>query len=108
MAGLPPAPAMQGRSLLPLFNGNAPGWRESFLVEYYSDTVFPRIKTMGYSAVRTGRHKYIQFRELKGMDELYDLEADPYELRNLAARSESAALLEQLQAELQRIVASAR
>jgi N-acetylglucosamine-6-sulfatase len=108
VAGLTPGASIQGRSLVPVLTGKAQGWRTSFLVEYYSDTVFPRIKTMGYSAVRTGRHKYIQFRELKGMDELYDLEADPYELRNLAARSESAALLEQLQAELQRIVASAR
>ena len=54
-------------------------WRSSFLVEYDSDTVFPRIHQMGYVAARTERHKYIQYRELKGMDELYDLEADPFE-----------------------------
>ena len=47
---------------------------------------------MGYSAVRTARHKYIQFRELKGMDELYDLEADPYELTNLIAKPEAGDL----------------
>ncbi len=38
---------------------------------------------MGYQSVRTERWKYIRYRELKGMDELYDLRADPYELRNV-------------------------
>jgi N-acetylglucosamine-6-sulfatase len=104
MAGLPPAPAMQGRSLLPLFNGNAPGWRESFLVEYYSDTVFPRVLTMGYSAVRTKNAKYIQYRDLEGMNELYDLDADPYEEHNLIGAPGAAALLPSLQAELKRLI----
>ena len=38
---------------------------------------------MGYEAVRSPRYKYIRYRELTGMDELYDLEADPYEMTNL-------------------------
>lgn len=100
VAGLTPGAAIQGRSLVPVLQGRADGWRTSFLVEYFSDTVFPRIRTMGYSAVRTARHKYIQFRELQGMDELYDLEADPYELSNLIAKPEGQALLPRMQAEL--------
>ncbi len=91
VAGLPPGARMQGRSLVPVLAQQVKDWRTSFLVEYFSDTVFPRIRTMGYSAVRTGRHKYIQFRDLRGMDELYDLEADPYELTNLIAKPESPA-----------------
>ncbi len=59
---------------------------------------------MGYSAVRTARHKYIQFRELKGMDELYDLEADPYEMTNLIAKPEAGELRQQMRAELQRLL----
>ena len=59
---------------------------------------------MGYSAVRTARHKYIQFRELKGMDELYDLDADPYEMTNLIAQPEARDLLPQMQTELQRLL----
>jgi len=102
VAGLTPGAAIQGRSLVPVLQGTAEGWRTSFLVEYFSDTVFPRIRTMGYSAVRTARHKYIQFRELKGMDELYDLEADPYELTNLIARPEAKDLRPRRQAELER------
>ncbi len=104
VAGRRPATGMQGRSLVPVLAQKAEGWRTSFLIEYFSDTVFPRIRTMGYSAVRTTRHKYIQFRELKGMDELYDLEADPYEMTNLIARPEAGDLLQQMQAELQRLL----
>lgn len=32
---------MHGRSLLPLLQGKPASWRNSFLIEYYSDTVFP-------------------------------------------------------------------
>ena len=104
VAGLQPGAGIQGRSLVPVLKREAREWRRSFLIEYFSDTVFPRIRTMGYSAVRTTRHKYIQFRELKGMDELYDLEADPYELTNLIAKPEAADLRQQMRAELQRLV----
>jgi arylsulfatase A-like enzyme len=104
VAGIAPGAAIQGRSLVPVLQQKAQNWRTSFLVEYFSDTVFPRIKTMGYSAVRTARHKYIRFRELKGMDELYDLEADPHELANLIGKAESRDLLQQMQGELQRLL----
>ena len=108
VAGLPPGARMQGRSLVPVLAQQAEDWRTSFLVEYFSDTVFPRIRTMGYSAVRTGRHKYIQFRDLRGMDELYDLEADPYELTNIIGKPEVRELLPQMQTELQRLLDATR
>jgi N-acetylglucosamine-6-sulfatase len=73
------------------------------LIEYYTDTVFPRIRNMGYQAVRTERHKYIHYLELTGMDELYDLEADPFELNNLMGTDEGKRLLPQLEAELARL-----
>ena len=53
-------------------------------VEYYTDTVFPRMHKMGYVALRTDRWKLIHYKELPGADELYDLQSDPYELKNLA------------------------
>ncbi len=92
--------ARQGRSLVPLLRGDEVPWRQSILVEYRSDTVFPRIRDMGYQAVRTTRHKYIHYLELPGMDELYDLEADPYEMSNLIGTPQGEALLPALQAEL--------
>src|SRR5262245_48017548 len=84
---------MQGRSLMPIFEGSAASWRDAFLVEYYSDTVFPRVLNMGYSAVRTDRYKYIQYRDITGTDELYDLETDPYEEHNRMGDPQSAELL---------------
>jgi len=103
LAGVAPLAGMQGRSLAPIFNGTAGAWRDSFLVEYYSDTVFPRILKMGYSAVRTTKAKYIEYRELSGMNELYDLESDPYEEHNLIASPAGASLLTTMQSELERL-----
>jgi N-acetylglucosamine-6-sulfatase len=108
LAGLAPPAGVQGRSLVPVFENKAKDWRTSFLIEYFSDTVFPRIRNMGYVAARTTRHKYIQYRELENMNELYDLEADPYEERNLAGLPEARPALERMQAELQRLLAEAR
>jgi N-acetylglucosamine-6-sulfatase len=104
LAGLTPSASIQGRSLVPVFEKRSHGWRSSFLVEYFSDTVFPRIRNMGYVAVRTARHKYIHYQELEGMNELYDLDADPYEERNLVGVPDARATLEQMQSELQRLL----
>ena len=96
--------AMDGRSLAPLLAGERPNdWRTSFLIEYYSDTVFPRIRNMGYKAVRTLRHKYIRYSELKGMDELYDLKNDPYEISNRISDPSLQADLEKLKRHLSRL-----
>jgi N-acetylglucosamine-6-sulfatase len=103
LAGLKVPAGMQGRSLVPIFDDAPRDWRSSFLIEYFSDTVFPRIRNMGYAAVRTGRHKYIEYRELEGMNELYDLQADPSEERNLVGVPAAAPLLQQMQAELRRL-----
>jgi arylsulfatase A-like enzyme len=104
LAGLPAAGNMEGRSMLPLLNGVDTTWRKSLLVEYYSDTVFPRIDRMGYRAVRTERYKYIQYTELAGMDELYDLATDPYELRNLVNDANAQAVLAEMRVELEKLL----
>lgn len=101
MAGLIPGNHIQGKSLLPVIKGTATDWRNAILIEYYSDIVFPRIANMGYRAVRTERYKYIQFKELQDMDELYDLQEDPYELHNLNNEPASAELLENMKKELE-------
>ena len=48
LAGVQPGADLQGRSLIPVLERDSRDWRSSFLVEYYSDTVFPRIHQMGY------------------------------------------------------------
>lgn len=77
--------SVQGRSLLPHLAGTARAGRESFLVEYYGhENPFPWIANIDYRAVRFGRFKYIRWIRENDAHELYDLEADPFELRNLA------------------------
>jgi N-acetylglucosamine-6-sulfatase len=95
----------QGRSLVPLMKGMAPAdWRKSILVEYFSDTVFPRMRKMGYHAVRDDLWKYIHYEEQANADELYDLKLDPYELKNLADDPEAANALRKMQSELRKLL----
>ena len=105
LAGSQPARPLHGLSLVPLLGGDTPSdWRSSILVEYYTDTVFRRIVTMGYKAVRTDRYKLIDYLELEGMDELYDLETDPFELDNVMDSPDYSAILEEMRVELQRLL----
>jgi N-acetylglucosamine-6-sulfatase len=105
LAGAPPLRGVDGRSLVPLFTGTPSDWRQSFLIEYTTDIVFPRVLKMGYDAVRTERYKYIRYRELEHMNELYDLQQDPYELSNLIASPASAAVRQQMETEMVRLLA---
>jgi N-acetylglucosamine-6-sulfatase len=92
------------RSLAPLLRGEAWQARTSFLVEHFSDNVFPRVRNLGYQAVRSERWKYIRYRDLTGADELYDLVADPSELKNLANDSAQKETLAAMQARLQKLL----
>ena len=65
-----------GRSLVPLLRSEDPAWRSAVLLEG-----FPGENPPSYEAVRTETHKYVEYDN--GETELYDLEADPYELENL-------------------------
>lgn len=102
-AGSTIGPFIEGRSLVPLINGEASDWRSDILIEYYSDTVFPRIVNMGYKAVRNERYKYIQYTELTGSDELYDLVEDPYELKNLVGEESMKQVREEMKEKLLRL-----
>ena len=80
VAGLEIPEQMQGLSMKPLFRGDEVEWRDNFFYEYWVDLVH-EIPTM--TAVRTARHKLIQYPEIDDVDELYDLVADPHEMKNL-------------------------
>jgi len=106
LAGAPALPGIDGRSLLPLFTRTPADWRKSFLIEYTTDIVFPRMLKMGYDAVRNDRYKYIRYRQLEGMNELYDLQQDPYELRNLIDSKSSTDLRRRMEAELNALLSA--
>ncbi len=103
LAGVGDTVARQGMSLVAPITGDSVPWRKAVLLEYYTDQVFPRVLNMAYQAVRTERHKYIHYLELTGMDELYDLEADPFEQENLIGTPAGDSLLPVLRAELARL-----
>jgi len=103
-AGVSVPGRIEGHSLVPLLKASRTEWRKSFLIEYYSDRVFPRIRDMGYKAVRNERWKYIHYFELEGMDELYDLKADPYEMTNIINQPDAVKIVEELKREMQRLL----
>ena len=104
-AGVPIGGHVQGRSLVRLLHGQETDWRQSLLIEFHSyENPMPWLADMDYRAIRTPRHKYIHWVKHPDLDELYDLESDPYELRNLAERPASAELKARLRRELGRLV----
>jgi N-acetylglucosamine-6-sulfatase len=103
LAGAKTVAPMDGRSLVPLLERRPTAWRKSFLIEYFSDRTMERMANMGYQAVRTTRWKYIHYRELEGADELYDLQSDPYEMKNLINDAGSGGALNSLRADLQQL-----
>jgi N-acetylglucosamine-6-sulfatase len=107
LAGGKPGPHIQGRSLVPLLKGRARKWRQSFLVEYFNESAWPWIVGMSYKAVRTEHHKLIHWVHKDGVDELYDLERDPYEITNVIGEAGYAEVRKALVKELRRLVAEA-
>ena len=76
--------AADGRSLGPLLRGESPSsWRSAVLLEGF---VGKRDRV--YGAVRSGTHKYVEY--ANGEKELYNLEADPYELESIHETADPA------------------
>jgi arylsulfatase A-like enzyme len=91
---------MQGRSLLPLFAGKAPrDWRTSMYYRYYHPG---HHNVAAHYGVRTMRYKLIYFHKLDQW-ELYDLQKDPGEMRNVYRDPSYAKTVESLKKELQRL-----
>jgi len=107
LAGLPVPESMQGRSLVPLLQGESPDdWRDSVYYRYYHSP--GHHNTQAHYGVRTQTHKLIYYWN-KNAYEMYDLTNDPTEQHNLlydeseASRPEIAAKFEELKTELTRL-----
>ncbi len=81
---------MQGRSFLKLAQGRETAWRDHFLYEYFWERNYPQTPTL--HAIRTDRYKYIRYQGVWDTDELYDIQADTRETRNLIASPQHRAL----------------
>lgn len=96
VAGIPHPPT-DGRSLLRVIDDPDAAWREDFLIEHLEGT--NPIPT--YCAVRSERWKYVRY--VTGEEELYDLEADPFELENLAADPARVSVLQERRGRLREL-----
>lgn len=82
LAGIEAPQAMRGRSLVPLVKGDAVEWRKDFFYEHlYERETIPKSE-----GVRTERFKYVRYFERNPVyEQLFDLPADPNEVKNLAS-----------------------
>ena len=115
LAGVEPTAPMQGRSLRPLLRGETPpDWRRSMYYRYWMHADSAH-RVWAHRGVRTHRHKLIHYYN-EPLDqpgaweephpeewELFDLVADPWELRSLHDDPAHADLLADLRAELARL-----
>ena len=87
-----------GASWLGLAQGKASEWRKELLYEYYWERNFPQTPTV--HALRGGRYKFIRYHGIWDSDELYDLQEDPIESRNLIYTAEGAKIAGEMRGRL--------
>jgi hypothetical protein len=83
-------PGAEGMSLTPLFSGSSIAWRQDLLIEHgkINGTKIP-----AFCQIHGERYSYVRY--ATGEEELYDLDADPYQLTNLANDPDSASIRDQ-------------
>jgi arylsulfatase A-like enzyme len=100
-AGIPIPNDIQGRSFLPLLVGEQPvDWRTSMYYRYYHYPQDHRVQP--HYGLRTERYKLIYFNKIDAW-ELFDLQTDPHERRNLFGDERYNEITEQLKQELFRL-----
>ena len=89
LGGAEPPEGIDGQSLAPLLTGKGGDWKDEAIVEYPSEGVRNVCRM-----VRRGKYKYMYVHNHP--PRLFDVEADPAELEDLAGRAESAEVQRQL------------
>ncbi len=102
--GLEASWTQSGQSMVPLLAarpGEVP-WRDSFLYQNYEDPAYPKV-TFDLFAVRDRTYKYVEVPQHPEWNQLFDLEKDPKEMRNLVADPAHKDLLAKMQAEMSKL-----
>ncbi|HSI35273.1 MAG TPA: sulfatase [Tepidisphaeraceae bacterium] len=102
-AGVKVPEDMQGRSMRPILEGQTPAdWRKSIYYRYYE---FPQPHHVHpHYGIRTDRYKLIFFNTLNEW-EMYDLEKDPNEMKNVYLAPDYSEVRDRLTKELERVKA---
>ena len=104
LAGATPDPGVEGRSLVPLLDGSATGWRTDLLNEHWNGKIPTFAQVRGLFTKPGGtRHlwKYVEL--VSGEKELYNLDRDAFELTNVAGNSANAGLIALMAARLREL-----
>jgi len=99
IAGLSVPNDMQGKSMLPLAEGENVQWRKDWLYEFYEYPGFENVRPS--RGVRTERYKLIHFFLDPEEWELYDLKSDPDETNNLYGKPGNEEITQYLKERLQ-------
>ncbi len=97
-AGAAGPKGLDGMNWLPLVQGQQVPWRKELLYEYYWERNFPQTPTM--HSLRGERYKFIRYQGIWDTDELYDMQEDPLESRNLIADPRVADVVKQMRERL--------
>ena len=102
LAGLPAPDTLPGRSLRPLLDDPNRDWKKAALTQLRRNS--PEGPYPGFS-LRTERFRYTEWDGGRRGEELYDMEKDPRELKNLVAEPEHAETLVLLKKQLREALA---
>ena len=95
LAGVPIPTGLHGKSLVPLLEGKQVAWRDAIYYHYYESQATHRVPAM--YGVRTERYKLVRYYEPQwNAYELFDLQNDPDELRNVVDEPSYAAVRAEL------------
>ena len=89
-AGIDPPKNLPGRDLWPTLSGNPPRPREALFLQYETEKMIE--KDFPMRGVVTPRYKYVAYRD-EPIEQLFDMQADPGETKNLARSSGHASVL---------------
>lgn len=105
LAGAEIPQRVQGQSLVPLIEGREVAWRDDFFYEHH--VRHPKIPDS--EGVRGERWKYVRYVQLDPpVEQLYDLETDPYEEHDLASDPKFAPQLATMRTRWEELRESAR